>query len=115
MDDRRCDMSVVVHASRQVCSRPHCSGLQVQLLLVCRMRSRSVKTRRCHYKTQVRDCFPRNDRFLHVDETFHPKMIGEQQRCFCRSDAMISGWSEDQINCLTVNVCWSVGMLNDIE
>ena len=28
---------------------------------------------------------------------------------------MISGWSEDQINCVTVNVCWSVDMLDDIE
>ena len=42
-------------------------------------------------------------------------MIGEQQHSFCRSDAVITGWSEDQINCVTVNVCWSVDMLNDIE
>ena len=60
-------------------------------------------------------CFLRNDRFLHVNETFKPKLIEEQQRSFCRSDAVISGWSEDQINCVTVNVCWSVDMLNDIE
>ena len=53
----------------------------------------------------VGDCFPRNDRLLHVDETFHPKVIGEQQRGFCRSDAMISRWSEGQINYVTVNVC----------